>query len=338
MKNKILISLLTFIIISVQAFAQSYVSDVSKKGTTAASFLSIPMGARAASVGTAFVSMADDPSSMYWNPAGLTKVKNIGVMFDHTKWFAGINFNYAALTFNAGEFGSIGLSFTSSDIGEMNVTTIDEPNGTGEVFKATNIAVALGYAISLTDNFSIGLSPKFVNESIWRDNAIGFAVDMGVQYVTPFDGAMLSMSITNFGSKLKMTGNTNLTLIQKGQNTKVPVEYQTDEWSMPLNFRVGVAYQPVKSEMHKWTVALDAQHPNDNYESINVGTEYVFNDFLALRGGYRDLFLKDPEFGLTAGFGLKQLVMGNISITFDYAFQELKHLQNVQKFSVGVNF
>jgi hypothetical protein len=82
---------------------------------------------------------------------------------------------------------------------------------------------------------------------------------------------------------------------------------------------------------------MDAQHPNDNYESINLGGEYVFNDFLAIRGGYKDLFLPDPEFGMTAGFGLKQLVMGNVSLKFDYAFEKLVHLGNIQKFSIGIN-
>lgn len=337
MKNKLIITIITFVVISVQIYAQAYVSDVSKKGTTAAPFLSIGQGARAVSMGSAYVSVADDPSALYWNPAGLTKTQGASAIFDHTQWFADVSYNFVGLSYNTGDYGAFGISFTSSSMGDMNVTTIAEPEGTGEVFKATDVALSVSYALALTDNFSIGLSPKFISQSIWRMNATAFAVDMGVQYRTPFDGAILSMDISNFGGKMKMEGNTALTLIKVGENDKVPTYFQTDEWALPLNFRVGLAYQPIKTDMHKLTVALDAQHPNDNYESINVGGEYVFNDFLAIRGGYRDLFLKDPLFGFTAGFGLKQLVMGNVSIKVDYAYEQLMHMGNVQKFTLGIN-
>ena len=84
MKNKLIIYISVCIVITTQVFAQTYVADVSKKGTTAATFLSIPQGARAMGMGGAYVSVANDPSAMYWNPAGLTKVSGIGAYFDHT--------------------------------------------------------------------------------------------------------------------------------------------------------------------------------------------------------------------------------------------------------------
>lgn len=318
--------------------AQTYVSDVSKKGTTAAPFLSVGQGAKAASMGSAFVAIADDPSAMYWNPSGLASLSGVNVLFDHTEWFAGIRYNYVGLTYSLGDYGNIGASFTSSDIGEMNVTTINEPEGTGEVFKVNDVAFSLAYALKLTDNFSIGINPKFISQSIWRMSATGMALDMGVQYVTPFDGAVLAMSISNFGSRMQLTGNSALTVIQMGTNDKVPAYLQTEEWALPLNFRVGIAYQPLKTQMHKLTLALDAMHPNDNYESINVGAEYLFNDFVAFRGGYNSLFLKDAEQTFSLGFGLKQQVLGNIAVKLDYAFEQFGRLNNIQKFTLGINF
>ncbi|MGE5457490.1 MAG: PorV/PorQ family protein [Methanococcaceae archaeon] len=338
MKNKLFNILFLLVILSVQMYAQLYVSDVSKKGTTAAPFLSIPQGAKASAMGGAFVSVADDPSAMFWNPAGLTKVEGMGVMFDHTEWIADVRFNYIAASYSLGDLGNVGVSFTSSDIGEMGVTTIDEPEGTGEVFKASDVAVNLAYAIKLTDNFAIGISPKFISQSIWRMSATGFAMDLGVQYTTPFDGIILGMSISNFGSKMQLNGNSTLTLIQIGEDTKVPAYLQTEEWALPLNFRVGLAYQPIRTGQHKVTLALDAQHPNDNYESVNVGAEYMFNDFIAFRGGYNSLFLKESEQSFALGFGLKQALLDNVVVRVDYSYQKFGRLTNVQKFTLGINF
>ncbi|MCB0259296.1 MAG: hypothetical protein KDE62_06190, partial [Calditrichaeota bacterium] len=46
---------------------QNYRENVSKRGSTAASFLEIGVGARALAMGGAFTALADDPSTLYWN-------------------------------------------------------------------------------------------------------------------------------------------------------------------------------------------------------------------------------------------------------------------------------
>ena len=318
-------------------------SDVSKKGTTAAAFLSIGQSARAISMGSAFVGVADDASSMYWNPAGLARLQGVSVMFDHTKWIADISYNFIAATYNLGDIGTVGFSFTGSDIGDMKVTTVDEPNGTGETFTASDASFSLAYAVNLTDNFALGISPKFIYQKIWKMDASAFALDLGVTYKTPFDGMILAMAISNYGTKMQMLGNSNLVLHDldpgsTGNNGKIPAYLETKQWALPLNFRVGVAYDPIKTENHKLTVALDASHPSDNYESINVGAEYVFNSFLAFRGGYKSLFLKDSEETFALGMGIRQLMIGNLSVVVDYAFQDFGRLSNIQKFSLSINF
>jgi long-subunit fatty acid transport protein len=324
-------------------FAQGFVSDVSKKGTTAAPFLSIGQSARAIGMGSAFVGVANDVSSIYWNPAGLTKAQGVNVAFDHTLWIADIKYNYLAASYNLGDMGTIGFSYTGSDIGEMNVTTITQPEGTGETFSSTQAAFSLAYAIQLTENFSIGFSPKFIYESIWRMNASAFALDLGVQYVTPFDGAILAMSISNFGTSMQLLGTSNLVLHDldpenSGNNGNIPAYLETNSWALPLTFRVGVAYDPIHSEMHKLTVALDAMHPSDNYESINIGAEYTFNDFLFIRGGYKSLFLQDSEERFSLGFGLKHELVGNVALKLDYAYQDFGRFSDIQKFTLSISF
>jgi long-subunit fatty acid transport protein len=343
MKNRVITFLIIICIVLPQAFAQGFISDVSKKGTTAAPFLTIGQSARAIGMGSAFVGAVNDVSSIYWNPAGLTKAEGINVMFDHTMWIADIKYNYLAASYNLGDLGVIGFSFTGSDIGEMNVTTIAKPEGTGETFSATQAAFSIAYAIQLTDNFSIGFNPKFIYESIWRMDANAFAMDLGVQYITPFDGAILAMSIANFGTSMKLLGNSNLVLHDldpenSGNNGDIPAYLETNSWALPLTFRVGVAYSPIKSEMHKLMLAVDAMHPSDNYESVNIGTEYAYNDFLFFRAGYKSLFLNNSEESFSLGFGIKQLLVGNVSFKIDYAYQDFGRFSDIQKFSLTISF
>lgn len=342
MKRIKYILLVTVVMLPSMLFAQ-FVSDVSKRGTTAAPFLTISQGARATALGSAFVAVADDPTTIFWNVSGIARLKQNGVVFDHTQWFADIKYNFAAITINLGDYGTLGASFVNSDIGDMRVTTIDEPQGTGETFGVSDAAFSIAWAYNLTDNFSIGFNPKVIYQSIWKMSDYAMAIDLGVLYDTPFEGITLGASITNFGSKMSLDGTSSVVLYDDdptstGNNGRIPARLQLDSWDLPLGFKVGVSYRPANPGMHDIIVAVDASHPNDNYESINVGVEYTFNDIFSLRGGYKSLFLEDSEESFTFGAGFRQYILGNINLQFDYAYAHFGKLDFVQKFSVGINF
>ena len=343
MKNNIICLTLLVILYTSVSYSQNPITDVSKRGTSAATFLSIGQSARAIGMGSAFVGMQGDPSAMYWNPAGIAYIDGMSIMFDHTNWFADIGYNFLASTYSIDEFGTLGLSIIISDIGEMDVTTINQPDGTGQTFTATDLAITLAYAIKLTDNFAIGFNPKLIYQSIWNTEATAFAFDMGVQYRTPFDDMILAMSISNFGTKMKLEGTSTLVLFDEdpqssGNNDKIPAYLETNSWPLPLIFRVGLAYVPIKSEDHKLTLALDALHPSDNYESMNVGAEYTFMNIFSIRGGYKSLFLDDSEESFALGFGVQKQIIGNVTLYFDYAYQDFGRLSDVQKFTFAMSF
>lgn len=343
MKSKTTKIVIVLFLLTAMMSAQEFVSNVSKRGTTAAPFLSIAQGARALGMGTAFVAVADDQSAMYWNPAGIADLSGTRIVFDYTQWIAEIKYNYVGATINLGDIGVVGLNLTSSSIPEMRVTTVDKPEGTGEMFGVSDAAVGVTYALKLTDKFSIGFNPKFVYQKIWKMSASAIAIDMGVKYQTPFDGITLGMSITNFGSKMRLMGNNTLVLYDPdafttGNNAHIPADARTDEWTLPLNFKVGIAYNVFSIDGNRLVIAMDASHPSDNYESIDLGGEYVFNDYIFLRGGYKSLFLENAEERFTLGFGIQQALIGNTQLTFDYAYQDYQRLNNAQKFSVGIIF
>ena len=341
--NKLVIkTLLVFIFVAFEINAQ-YVANVSKRGTTAAQFLKVSQGARGTGMGSAFVAVSDDASSMFWNVSGIARQEGTSVIFDHTQWIADLSYNFIAGSISLGDYGSVGVSFIGSNYGEMNVTTVDEPNGTGSVFSVSDVAFSLGWAINLTQEFSIGFNPKVIQQTIWNTSGTAFAIDMGILYDTPFEGLTIGMSITNLGTKLQLTGTSNVILYDQddettGNNDRIPGEYSTGSWSLPLNYVLGFSYKVFSTEMHKLVVDVDAKHPNDNYESLNVGGEYVFNDVLAIRGGYKTLFLDNSQESFALGAGFKQKLLGNVALHIDYAYQDFGILTSIHKVSVGIDF
>jgi len=322
-------------------FAQS----VSKVGTTAATFLNIDVGARAVSMGGAFTTLANDASAVYWNPAGLARLDRAEAMFNHTEWLADIRFNFAAIVIPLQQMGTFGASATFLTMDDMEVTTTEYPDGNGEFFSAGSYAFALSYANKLTDRFSIGGSVKYVRENIYHCSASGIALDVGTLFETQFNGLMIGMSISNYGTKMKMSGIDLLVPADydpsiAGNNDALNADFQTDGFDMPLMFRVGLGMDVLKgagdSNLY---LAVDALHPNDDVEYLNIGAEYLFHNMVALRGGYRSLFgSEDSEEGLTLGGGVKYRVMGFTEIRLDYAYQDFGVLNNVQRLSVGLAF
>ena len=102
-------------------------SEATKAGTTAASFLNIDVGARAVSMGGAFVSMADDATTMFWNPAGIARFSQYQANFTHMRWIADITFNYVGFAMPIQRLGAIGINATFLTTDQMERTTVYSP-------------------------------------------------------------------------------------------------------------------------------------------------------------------------------------------------------------------
>src|SRR5512140_3594853 len=186
---------------------QGSVNDVSKSGTTAAAFLEIPVGASAIGMGSAFVSVSHDATSLYWNPSGIAALSQNELVATHTGWIADTRFDFAGLVLPLGWFGTVGFSFTSLSMDDMKVRTVDQPEGTGEFFSAGDLAAGISYARQLTDRFAIGFTGKYVRQSIWHESAAAFAIDAGTSFKTDlFGGMVIGATLVNFGTKLQMSG------------------------------------------------------------------------------------------------------------------------------------
>ncbi|GIK61583.1 MAG: PorV/PorQ family protein [Ignavibacteriota bacterium] len=331
-----------FIIIFIFLTAASAFGQ-SKIGSTAAPFLNIGVGPRAISMGGAFTATANDISALYWNPAGASRSSTNEAIFAHSTWFADINYEWAAAMVKLGDAGTVGLNLTYLNYGEMEITTLAEQDGTGQMFSANDLSLGLTYAYNLTDRFSLGGTVKYVQQKIWNSSASAFAVDLGVLFLSDIYGLRIAATITNFGTGMRMDGQD--LLVQHdidpnnyGNNDQILASLRTDEFPLPLTFRIGLAMDVVNIEQHRLTLAVDALHPNDNDESINIGGEYMFNNLIAFRLGYKSLFLSNSEEGFTAGVGLNYDFASDFGVRVDYAYQDFGVLDYTQHFSLGVKF
>ena len=320
-------------------------SQVTKTGTTAAKFLSIGVGARANAMGGAFTSIANDASALYWNPAGAAFLDQFEAMFTYTTLYKdlGINLNYIALVLPSGELGNFGLSVTVLDYGDMDVTTESFPEGTGEKFSASSYAFGLTYARVITESFSAGISVKYVLENIFNSSAGGVAFDIGTIFATPFYGIKFSSIISNYGTKMQMSGEDLLIRYdpdpnRAGNNQTNDAYYKTEKYELPLKLQIGLSKEFQFLDEQKFIVAVDAAHPNDNSEYLNVGGELSFlNNLISIRGGYKGLLLDDTQEGLTLGAGLNY-VLGVFAIGVDYSYQDYEFLNYIHSFGVSLKF
>ena len=340
MKKFLLFSFILFAMLQNEGFNQ-----ITKTGTTAAKFLSIGIGPRANAMGGAFTSIVDDASALYWNPAGAASLDKYEAMFTHTSLFKDldISLNYAAIVIPTVGWGNFGVSITSLDYGMMDVTTEYYPEGTGEKFSASSYAFALSYARNITEDFTAGITIKYIRELIFNSSADGIAFDIGTIFNTPFYGIRFSSIISNYGPKLQMSGEDLLVRYdadpnRNGNNETVDAYYKTDKFELPLKLQIGLSKDFQFLENQRFTIAVDATHANDNAEYINVGGELaLFDDLLYFRGGYKALFLEDSQEGLTLGVGINYGLEG-IYFGFDYAFQEYEFLGNTHSFGVRLRF
>ena len=172
--------------------------------TTSAAFLEIGAGARSLGMGGAFVSVANDASSMYWNPAGLSFHDTKEVYFNHANWIADISFDYFGITIPLNNKSVLGFNLTSVTMDEMEVTRYGNEN-TGETFAAADYAIGSSYALDLTDRFSVGINGKYVQQSIANSHAKGIAIDIGTLFITPFGFKILTKDSIFFDAKSTAT-------------------------------------------------------------------------------------------------------------------------------------
>lgn len=312
-----------------------------KTGTTFGQFLQIEPSAALAAQGNVGATARTDVMSAYYNPGALGFQTGSNAGFSHSTWLAGIDYNYAAVGLKVGSATTVALSVSSLSSGDIDVRTAEQPLGTGERYSVEDLAIGVGVGRQFTDRFGAGATVKYVQETIWRSSARTLALDAGVIYELPFQ-AVLGASISNFGVPASFDG-TDLRIRYDqdpdvfGDNDNLPAALVTEEYALPVFFRVGMSV-PVRMGDSQLTLAADAYQPSDNSNSISVGGEWTYANLISARAGYQDLFLEDGEGGLRLGGGVAYRVSG-FDLQFDYAWADHgSRLGATQRFTLGLGF
>ena len=316
-----------------------------KLAQTGFKFLNVGLGARATGMAEAFTSVEQNSLGMFYNPSSMARQNNfIDVSIGSTSWIADISHNNfsASISPNSGEWGVFGFAMQSVDYGLIEGTILannykgylDESDLPGLNLKPTAMSFGFGYAKALSDKFQIGGNIKYVlqnlGESIVEKNADETylkhnnklnmaAYDFGLIYKTGYKSLNIGMSIRNFAKEVK---------------------FEKENFQIPLIFRIGASVnaidfiEDVDKEMHSLLVSVDASHPRDFPEQVNIGTEYQFMNMISLRFGN---MIYNKEFGSTFGIGVRKKIM-DYELGVDYSSTDNEDFGSINRISIQFNF
>ncbi|HDS08707.1 MAG TPA: PorV/PorQ family protein [Firmicutes bacterium] len=298
--KKLLALLLPMLICATMAFAEV----AENAGTAGGVFLKIPVSARASAMGDAFVALSNDANAIYWNPAGLAYLEGTSISFTHQDLISDIAYEYIGGAMKL-DFGTIGFGVSYLHMGDIDRTTVDDPDGTGETFTSTDTALAFAYG-RMFNQLAFGLSLKYITEKIDDVSASSPALDLGIGY--KMNDLSLGLAVTNIGGTLK---------------------WDKESDPLPMTVKAGVGYMLMDGDL---VLALDLNYPNDADIQGGFGIEYTIAKIVAVRAGYKFNY---DIYDMTAGIGIKY---GNFAFDFAYVPVSEELLGNTQKFSLTFNF
>ena len=306
--------LLSFMIAIFMSLAISVISVASiptDMGTNEAAFLKIDAATRPVAMGGAFVGVANDVNSVFWNPAGLTRLEKREFTAMYNSWLTEIHYASGAYSQPVGENAAIAASliWLQSEI-ERRTADTEDPDSSFNVYA---FAAGLSGSYSLIPEvFSLGGTIKVIGQDFDVDESSGSAADVG---------CLIQMGEFSLGAS--------------AQNIKLRM---SDEGDLPLGVRVGGAYQFRKDSV----IAGDYSKLGAGDASYHIGLEKWIRGVLAIRVGYSIGTGDNPKNGLSAGLGLRAYgtkPLEALGFQFDYAYvPERDGLGDTHRVSIMTRF
>ena len=306
--------------------------NFNKGGRTAFQFLKIGVGARQAAIGSASIAVAQDVNAVFWNPAAITGIERFESSFSYTRWFADMNHAGGAIGGTWRGVGTVALSVVALDYGDIDEAVVGGAGAndtrTGNTVSGGDLMAGLTLARRFTDRLSIGVTAKFLRETLWDYDVNTYAFDVGTFYQMGYNGLTLAMSLQNYGGSVHFLDETQ--------------SDRQEGYDLPLIFRIGASTRLVGAQnaflnagsVHDVVFSAEAVNTNDFSERVHVGLEYTFSELLMLRGGYR---MNYEEGNWSAGFGLAP-EMGDLQVRLDYAYGSYQYLQDPHRLTMTLAF
>ena len=303
---------------------------VTKVATTSANWLKLETGARGVGMAGAMVAAGEGVSAIPYNPASIGYIKGSELYYSKTNYLVDISHASMAYGTQITPTDFVALHIFTFNSGLMDVTTEDEPDGTGEQFDVTGLSLRGTYAKILTDRLKIGFTVKYIREAIYTTAMQTFAIDLGTNFDTGIYGIILGMSVSNFGPEVQFSGEGIQQKVDQDLSVDESLSKITEKFPIPMSFRLGIKKDILNDEIHKLTFAMDGVNPIDYVVTGNIGLEYSWLETAYVRGGTH---LNHDTASFTVGAGIK---IGNIYV--DYAFANYGILENTNQFGLRFGF
>ena len=326
--NKFLIVLMAnFLVISV-----NIAGNEDRVGSAGASQLLINPWARSTGYGDASVANITGIEASYINVAGLTSIKKSQIKLNHTNWLSSASIGFYSVGYGQklDSTSFVGLSIQSMSFGDVNITSVDNPEGGIGVFSPRSSIINLGYAKLFTKNVSGGINFKLINESISNLSATGVAFDAGIKYSMDDQRLKIGITLRNLGPKMNYSGDglaTQVTYNSTGKNATL--QQRTQPFEMPSLLNMGASYDFLIDSVQKLTTMASFTANSFSNDQYRLGCDYAFNTKnlgFNIRAGYvyeKNLFSSELRSnaltGLTSGFSIDFNVGKSTAIGLEYA-------------------
>ena len=292
--------------------------------------------------------------SMFSNIAGLAFVNKLEIGFTQTYWLkgSGIGISNFGLGVKTGETGVIGLSVFSMKFGDLDVTTTDQPDGTGATFKPSLLNFALSFSKIFSNSIYAGLTVRIISESIPDASAQGLSIDAGVMYVAgDRDQAKFGIALRNLGPTMKFTGDGfSIKAFFQGNDNSISVYQRSENFELPTQLRMGASYDFLIGEWNRLTLAANFTSNSFSKDQFTLGLEYSLKEYLILHGAYtyedgitadvNDANRTNAYKGLSLGATVEVPISkkSNLKLGIDYAYQSTDNFKGTQAFGVRLKY
>lgn len=330
----------------------NFANSVEAASKFAGEFLTLGVGARPLAMGGSYVSIVDDSTAAYWNPAGLGRLTHSEAAFMHSTLFGLDSFDFFNYAHPFGEKGAVGLSWLRVGVDDILATKVKyslQPVSAGNRPEISNRFSNVDNAFFLSHGrkvgfdiptgngntrrleLLIGASVKFIYTASYKRNALGAGGDFGVLWEQRFGGQdkhnrfAIGITAQDF-FRTKLFWNTPPALPNQPSNA---------DTIMP-NIKIGASYlQNIDALKSRILLSVDT----DSLYSFEMryGCEYVFADLLALRIGLQEKKGLETARDVTAGAGLWLAFARGAGFAVDYAFVN-SELGNSNRISLMTRF
>lgn len=284
-----------------------------RAGLSALTFLKNDINPRSVGIGGASSAISGDAFSVISNPAALVQMRDKGFTLANKFIGAGVNQSFVSFVNPQNDETSVwAFSLNSLTSGFIKERTEFMPGGTGREFSVINMAFGATYAKLLSEQFSFGLTLKYVYEHVAGFNNHTAAVDMAFLYKTDFKKLQFAAVLQNFGGSSSLASRDDIP-VTFNRTTGVALESNP----VPTVFSIGMSIEPYRQDKHSILASFQISHPNDNSENIRLGAEYSFDDLFFGRIGYK-LNILGHVFP-TAGVGIAMPTGTGQTLMVDYA-------------------